>query len=44
VPILDVSTEVPNAKIVDRGDCGGALQALLGPISSSSKYFSMFGA
>jgi hypothetical protein len=25
VPILDISTKVPNARIVDGGDCGGAL-------------------
>jgi hypothetical protein len=25
MPILDISTKVPNARIVDGGDCGGAL-------------------
>jgi hypothetical protein len=39
VPILDVSIELPNARIVDGGDCGGALQ-----VSSSGKFSSMFDA
>jgi len=44
VPILDVLVEVPNARIVDGRDYGGTLPPWLGPVSSSSKSSSMFGA
>ncbi len=42
VPILDVLIEVPNGRIVDGGDCGGALLAWLRHVSSFGKPFSMF--
>ncbi len=44
VPILDVSTKVPNAGIVHGGDCEGGLLAWLGPISSFGNSSSMFSA
>jgi len=44
VPIMDVLIEVPNVRIVDGKDCGGALLAWLGPVSSFGKYYLMVGA
>jgi hypothetical protein len=41
---MDVSIEVPNVRIVDGRDCGGALPTWLGLVSSFGKYISMVGA